>query len=70
MNLISEYGRLTIEEIRSNVLAYIGHQTIQAQKSVQMYHYIYNSITKAAYLKIVIEPHKYTIQGTSMGELF
>ena len=51
--LIDEYGRLIVEEINNNTMAYIGQNTRKVQKSVQMYHCISNPTTKAAPLKIV-----------------
>ena len=52
-NLIYEYRRLNIDKIKNNYLALIGHQTRKFQKSIQMYHCIYNSLTEYVHLKIV-----------------
>ena len=50
-------------------MIYLGQKNRQAQKPVQKYNYISNSITKAAYLRIVVESHKYTVQDIPVGEL-
>ena len=68
-NLIAEYGRLTIEDTKNHDMAYIGQHTRQYQNSIQMYHRISNSITKAKYLKIMVEMYKYTVQVTPVVEL-
>ena len=43
-NLISKYGILTITDIKSHEMRYIGKQTKKAQNSVQMYHIILKSV--------------------------
>ena len=69
-NLIPVYGRLTIKDIMNHAMTYISQQTRKAQKYVQMYHCIYNSITKATHLNIMEEMQKYTAQVTPMGQLW
>ena len=52
--LISEYEIITIEGIKNHAMTYIGQKTRKTQNSVQMYHCIYNYITKSTYLQIVL----------------
>ena len=68
-NIIYEYGRLTIEDIKNHAMTYIGQKTRKAQNYFQMYHCISNSITESAHLNIVAELYKYTLQGTHVGEI-
>ncbi len=51
-NVINEYGRLTTEQIRTNVAAYIAGETRQAQNNVQMCYCISASLTKEGHLKM------------------
>ena len=67
--LILEYGRLTVEGTKKHATTYFGQQTSKEQKSIWMYHCIFNSIAEAAHTKIVTELTKYTVQGTPVGEL-
>ena len=68
-NLITEYGRLTVEDIEANMQNFIGQQTRQAQNSVQLFQCLTNSMTEAAHLKIVVESSKYMDDDTPVGEL-
>ena len=68
-NLIYEYGIIAIEYIKNHAMTYIGHQTRKSQNSIQVYHFISNSVTEAAHLNIVAESHKYKVQGTPVDEL-
>ena len=68
-NLITEYGRLTVDYIEGNIQNFTGQQTRQARKYVQLFHCMTNSMTEAAYLKIVADPDKYMKGETPVGEL-
>ena len=68
-NLIPEYGRLTIENIEANMQNFIVYQISKAQKSVQLFHCLTNSMKEAAYLKIFSESNKYMDDDTPVGEL-
>ena len=68
-NIISEYGIITVQDIKNNGMSYIGQHNRQAQKSIQMYHCISNFSTKASHLNIVVETPKKTVQVTPVGEL-
>jgi len=60
-NVITEYGRLTVEQITTAAQTYVADQTRQAQNNEQMLHCIDNSLTKEGKLKILAEQDKYTI---------
>ena len=44
-NLIVEYRRIDIEEIKNLYMNYFVQQNKKAQNSIHMYHFISNSIT-------------------------
>ena len=66
---ITEYGRLTVEDIEANIQKFTRQQTRQAQNSVQLFHCLNNSMTEAAQLKIVAESDKYMEGETPVGEI-
>ena len=68
-NLITEYGRLTVEEIGINIQKFIGQQKRQDQNYVQLFHYLTNSMTESAYLKIVAKSENYMDGETPVGEM-
>ena len=68
-NLISEYGRLTVEKIKVRVQSFISQKSTQSQKSVQMYHCISKLLTKADHLNIVSGYQKYMMKGTPVDKL-
>ena len=53
INIVTEYGRLTIENIKASMQNFIGHQSRQSHNSVQLFHCLTNSMAEAAHLKIV-----------------
>ena len=67
-NLVTEYGRLTVEDIETNIQQLIRQQTRQSQNSVQLFHCLTKSMTEAAHLKIVTESDKYMEGETPVGE--
>ena len=60
-NLIYEYERLIVDDIRTHDLTYIDQKTRHTHNFFQVYQYVSNSITKAAHLKIVVELYKCNI---------
>ena len=69
-NLIREYGRLTLDNIRTFVTTYIGQQNRRAQNDYQLYMCLANSLTESGKLKVLAETDQYTINGTPSGSLF
>ena len=68
-NLITEYGRLVVENIEANIQNFIGKISRQAYNSVQIFHYLTNSMIESAHLKIVAESNNYMDDETQVGEL-
>ena len=68
-NLISKYGRLTVDKIKFHNKTFISKQSKQDQKYVQMYHFISNLLTKAEQLNIIAESRRYTMQGIPVGDI-
>ena len=67
--LITEYGRLTVDDIEANIQKIIGQQTCQSQNSVKLFHCLTNSMTEAAHLNIVAESDEYMEGDIPVGEL-
>ena len=67
-NPITKYRRLTTENIASNIQNFIGQRYRQARKSVQIFHYLTNSMPEAADLNIVAESDKYMDDETPVAE--
>ena len=61
-NLITEYGRLTIENIGVTMQNFIGQHKRQADNSFQFFHCLANSVIEAAHLNIMDD-------DTTVGEL-
>ena len=77
-NLITEYGRLTMEEIEAYVRTYVlppqGQQGIQQNRRVQNDYQLFcclsNSLTEAGQIKVLAERDRYTINGHQSGSLY
>ena len=69
LNLIEDYGQLTMENIRAHCATYISNPTRQAQHQFQMYQCLMASLTDAGRLKIVTEGASYTVNGIKCGPL-
>ena len=68
-HLISEYGQLTMEDIKTHVQTYIGTNTRRAQNAVQMANCLLNSITDTAQKSLVAESDVFHINGVPNGPL-
>ncbi len=66
-NLVTEYGRLSLEAVTAHVNTYIGAQTRQAQNSYNMYHCIMNSLNETARQKVMLLEDQYTVNGIRSG---
>ena len=62
-NLIREFGRLTVEEVRTHCSTYIRTQTRLVQHDYQMYECLMNSLTESARAKITSRTDQYEIDG-------
>ena len=68
-NIITEYGRLTVEDIDKNEQNFIGQQMRQSQNSVQILNCLTNYMTETLHLNIVSESRKYMYDETPVGEI-
>ena len=66
-NLITEYGRLTMENVDDHVQTFFGNQSRQAQNDIQVFHCLSSSLTQEATDKMVDETDEYTIGDTPVG---
>lgn len=69
INLLTEYGRITVADISAHCATYINANNRQSQNDTQMYHCIKNSLTPEAEIKILAERSKYHIGDTPCGPL-
>jgi hypothetical protein len=60
-NLLSEYGRLSLENVRTYALTYVGQEGRKEQNSAQMYACLAKSLTEAAKVKILSQSAQYRI---------
>ena len=56
-NLIKDFGRISLEEVKAHCATYIQDETRQAQHQYQLYQCLMNSLTETARFKIVKESH-------------
>ena len=69
INILTNHGELTIEQIRDFESTYIKHDTRAAQDTYAMYRCIRNSINKSAIKRISVWKDEYTIDGKVSGNL-
>ena len=69
-NLITEYGMLTLENVRAHATGYIGMHTRNAQNTAQFYHCLSKSLTENAKKKVMLEWDSYIINGQLNGPAF
>ena len=68
-NLIEEFGRYTLEELRAHVLTYYNQPSRTAQNANIVYYCIINTITEDANSQIINEEARYVIDGINSGPL-
>jgi hypothetical protein len=66
-NLLTEYGRITLEQVTAHVHTYIATQTRNAQNSYAVYQCIMQSLTETAKQKILLHEEQYTVDGIRSG---
>jgi len=69
VNLLTEHGTLSVDEVREEVETYIDTETRRAQNSYQMYACIMSSLTDEGRIKILTEAGKYTVNQIKSGPL-
>ena len=68
-NLLTEFGRIKLADLKADVANYIDQNTRKAQNSYQMYLCITNSLTEAGRAKILTETDQFTVNGIPSGPL-
>jgi len=66
-DLLSQYGMLTIEEVRTEALTYVGDETRAAQASGQIAEMLMESIDGSTKLKLMLHDDEYIINGFKSG---
>jgi hypothetical protein len=69
VNLLTEHGTLSVEEVRNEVLTYVDTETRRAQNSYQMYACIMASLTDEGRTKILTEADRYTVNQIKSGPM-
>ena len=69
VNLLTEHGTLSVEEVRTEVLTYVDTESRRAQNSYQMYACIMASLTDEGRTKILTEAERYTTNQIKSGPL-
>ena len=67
--LTSEYGRVSLQQVRDHVATYIGNQDREVQNSFILYNCLWNSITALAKRKVNLLRDKFTVDGVGVGSL-
>ena len=60
-NLLAEYGRLTLENVRAFALTYVGQNGRKEQNSAQMFACLSRSLTETARIKLLSQSSRYRI---------
>ena len=65
--LLTDYGRISMDDINGHATTYTGTQTREAQNSKMLYHFLMNSVTMEFTTKLVLYQEDYTINGAPIG---
>ena len=65
--LLTDYGRIKMDNISNHAPTYTGTQTREAQNSKMLYHFLINSVTTELTTKLVLYQEDYTINGVPIG---
>lgn len=68
-SLITQYGQITLEQIRAHANVYIAQQARCAQDSMQLYHCLMNSLSKTGLNKVTVWEEDYTIGQLPSGPM-
>jgi hypothetical protein len=69
-NLVKHYGSVTLENVKTHALTYVGKSNRNAQNSVQIYMCLSESLTDEAKHKVALDASKYEVNGNPDGLLF
>jgi hypothetical protein len=67
VDIIHNYGQLTLQQVRDHASTYIDQHNRQAQNNAQLYHCLMNSLTKEAKAKVMIWRRDYTVLNELSG---
>jgi hypothetical protein len=70
INLITNYGQVTLEEVRAHAEVYMAVNTRPNQQSGMLYLFLSNSLDTDAHNLMDINPQNYTINGLKDGACF
>jgi hypothetical protein len=70
VNLITNYGQVTLEQVRAHAEVYMAVQHRSNQQSGMLYKFLTNSLDANAHNIMDINPDTYTINGQKEGVLF
>ena len=59
--LLTDYGKISMDEINGHAKTYTGTQTREAQNSKMLYHFLMNSVTTEFTTKLALYQEDYTI---------
>ena len=65
--LLTDYGRINMDDISNHATTYTGMQSREAQNSEMLYHFLMNSVTTEFTTKLVLYQEDYTINGAPIG---
>jgi hypothetical protein len=66
-NLLTEYGRITLDQVAAHANTYIAAESCTAQNSYAIYQCIMQSLTETAKQKILLHEEQYTINSIRSG---
>ena len=69
LNLIADYGALSLQDVLDHAQSYIGQHLRNAQNSFQIYNCLISSLTDAGKARVVLESNKFTINEVPDGPL-
>lgn len=69
INLLTNHGEITLEQVKAHVQAYINGQTRAAQDSMQVYQCMMNSLSKIGREKITVWRDQYHVGSLPSGAL-
>jgi len=67
INLLHNYGQLTLNQVWAHAKTYIDQEEQAAQDTAQLYHCLMNSLTKEAKAKVMIWRQEYIIANLPSG---
>jgi len=69
MNILTEYGRISIQQVRDHVETYLTNESRAAQESMQLYMCLKASLTKEGEATIMLQADSFTVDNVQSGVL-